>query len=88
MEAGSDIHRVTIGFDPTIEKMTLKWVAPPAYVLGTLYPLFCVQDHLVGIYSITNAHTGQTSNWQADGDFTWQQSGMTRWPASLPVRRA
>lgn len=85
MEAGSDIHRITLGFDPIIEKQTLKWVAPPE-AIASMYQLFCVTDNLVGIYSFNDPVMG-VSHWQPDGDLSWQQSGMKRWPASLPVRR-
>ena len=86
MESGSDIHRNTIGFDPTVEKFTLRWVAPPEYIRDTLYALFCVQDQLVGIYSVPDLIMGAI-HVQPDGAFTWVQNGMSRWEAQLPVRR-
>lgn len=85
MESGSDIHRITLGFDPIIEKRTFEWVAPPAYI-ADLYQMFCVRDHLVGIYSITDEVMGE-SHWQPDGDLSWSLNAMARWSATLPMRR-
>lgn len=84
MEAGSEIHRVTIGFDPIVTKGTARWVAPPAYVT-TLRNTFVVADNLIGIYSFEDPVLG-TVILQPDGPFTWTQSSMSRWVATLPVR--
>lgn len=85
MESGSDVFVTTIGYDPLIEKHSLRYVGPPEYV-ASLYQLFCVQDHLVGIYSVTDPIAG-VSYWQPEGGFTYSPTGMKRWAATITMRR-
>lgn len=85
MESGSDIHIVTQGFNPVITKGVARWVAPPA-TIAALRDLFVVQDKLVGIYTFTDPILGAVKI-QSDGQaFSFTQTSMTRWEATMPVR--
>lgn len=86
MESGSDVHVTTIGFNPVIEKHTLNYFAPKAYI-ASLRELFCYQDNLVGYYSVTDDLTGATVHWQPEGGFSYSPSGNDYWSATITMRR-